>query len=1047
MKKSLLRLLTLSALAAVCWHPGARPSVEGDVKNAAGAVRTVAAFAGQNKLYVSNLVKVNESDNIARVSLARENGKTKLIQTALASSALVKNKDIPAIATTPDGYPVTVAVEGAAADANKVTVIIDPAAPFQSEVIKDAAGNAALNQTKSVAAIAASNTHVLFAGRKNNANNWGGDNNSGFGLAAIDRGQKKVYTFEGDAGVRKIDDSGKLIKINLTNTTPGDPTIVGPIGIANAVTINGGEKADITWDEKLGKFYVGIDTVKGGGQANGVVGVMVSSSDVATTDKVGLVSIIGTAANADPDTLTPVDHSGIFCNKEPSGGAENWDTCIRKIRTMHTSSGKDYLIVNGGAELDANVANASALSVFAVPLVGSGANKGYIAKKTDLTAKVAAAGDMTKTKISEAFDLSGGDKQAVVGGKIAYLAHTNTGDYATLKTKAWVGVQDMQIVGDTVFIALNGSNTAKGDNNQGEEKGIFSSTAIFDDAGAIRAWTPWQRALPSQEGVKNFGYDASTGNFTYLKANGANAIVTQWSKGDAGTAAGGYNIHGGPNKMLAKVIEDNFPNAGAVKLFSFDPETPGFRSGDAAGIVNAIPTKAYDQFSMMVATGNGRVALIETGKAGATTNPFAITTDYSVADVSKTFNADADLAKLGPIVTAEVSRIADAATGLPIAYKGWLFVGGKGGIAVMRDSNGDLGKGWATDDNTAGDQGGLAVLTDIAVTTAFKQLTSAAVADNFADTRKLVSDGTYLYILTKTKLYRHKIDQTKYNAGALGVFVPADFVLLADLTAAAGDPLMKNLDGVAIFDASVDEFYDMMLVQDKGGGNNTKLLLATSRGLYYNETVGIADAGTNVAALRWSKPYDKTGTANKFESGAVLKLDFVSSVRGGKLVTSLTEHYAEGNLYVTAVDKNDENVCVYRFNVSGGTVKAIKEQYTESKTEAVDLGTVFPERRNNTDYFYKIGSVKDLAGDISVSDVFDMQPQSAEYGNHGVAGDFLGGVAMTPNPSLFLNAGKKNSAIDLGVDLSNGFQLANVVKDTASGALYIPGQFGVRVNE
>jgi hypothetical protein len=756
--------------------------------------------------------------------------------------------------------------------------------------------------------------------------------------------------------------------------------------------------------------------------------------------------------------------------------------------------------------------------------------------------------------------------QAKVGSDSKYIS----ADYSQ-------PISDMQVVGDTVYVSVDlkadGSAAAReGDHNN--EHGIFASTAIFDQDGLVKSWTPWQRVSGFTERVAGFGVDPDTQRIWYLKGDGKKVVkVTDWGEGDA-RAVGSEGIHDGVplSKAIASYKSDDY---GVLSLTSFDGETLGFKE----------PTNKHDRICLMVATGNKKVSLIEGGKikARGTANVFETTQkfvghapDARAADDTVINFVGNDLDNLGPITCCEVARSAPAAGS---ADKGWLFVGGAGGVAVLRDNN---GKGWPNGANqgleqlkhgaAGGDYPGGANFE-------WKQLKDANNKNPFGHIRKLVADGWHLYVLTRDTLYRiamatddmkngkvadaniapivklsdgphvasvEKAALAAYNLGLnaktagnvdasnarnAAFIIAFDYATLSAIefvaaqavsehpdslndaalkakglvradaannpvtteandavsgatsandirnlidnnhnetnriVVAANETDLSNLNFEVTNDAANDGaaraielalgqavraafnnklnqnqdlFLDMMLVRDKlsdalAANNYTSLLIATSKGLLQSNKFA---EDLNTAG---KKPYFRyamnMSSSEDSPSGTVLRLDFVNTKRGGILGgedPSTGDIKVEGNIHALALDKAGENLNVYRFYVGDGEVKAFKENYAAGGAR--------------TDYFYKVGELDPGLVPYIEPGGIDLVGKASTYG-HGNS-DFATAVPQVPIPEAFLEAGKPDSAINLGHVFVDDIHYDGVeVRDSASGAIYIPGEFGVLVDE
>ncbi|MFH0898096.1 MAG: hypothetical protein V1855_00795 [bacterium] len=549
-------------------------------------------------------------------------------------------------------------------------------------------------------------------------------------------------------------------------------------------------------------------------------------------------------------------------------------------------------------------------------------------------------------------------------------------------------IQDLQVVGDTVYIAVAGSRSDTHD-----EAGIFSSTAIFDNTPKLRAWTPWKRVMGSIDAVGFFGLDVNSSNFWYITAdNYDTAKVTAWGKG-------------GDEGGLALIIDEAFRTSGGVLgTFNFGPGTQGFKE-QKPGESTTLSLR-YPQFSMFVITGKEQIALVEMGKISesifAPTDTFAEATEDEANAVHILTSDDyVALKDIGDITCAEVSRL-PLATDATKKYQGWLFVGGQNGVAVFAQT-GD-GSGW----NTSKGQG----LDQLKIGTQnsnfpdgdnwdFVKIVDSTGKSAFSDVRKIVSDQKkYLYVVTKNSL--HRFDMTKdkafeYNSSHKGAPVTIEKV---------GN--------------TVGELFDLMVV--KRNGTTTKLLLATSTGLYTSNE--FADTGASSTTWTEIKNISSTGL------GSAYVLDFLSTQTGDRLDVSGN---ADGNVYALA--KKDTDLVVYRFNVQNGNVTLFTEPYQNNSA-----GTT------KTDYFYKIGGITN--GEFVFAGPKDFAPKTKQVLNS--LDGFADRVPVVPTPDLFLPdaAGARDTfkEINFNASISSNTHLGKLVHDSASGAQYTYGEFGVRTS-
>ena len=683
-------------------------------------------------------------------------------------------------------------------------------------------------------------------------------------------------------------------------------------------------------------------------------------------------------------------------------------------------------------------------------------------------------------------------------------------------------VQDVQVVGDTVYVSLGGNRDA----GHTDEAGVFASTAIFNEAGFVRSWSPWRRVLGQNNPVGSVALDAQTSLYWYTanKDNGpltdeANKLdsvrVTSWGRG--------FNPSDSSDTRLSTALDDVFGDIGGIfGLYSFGPDTPGFKPRDPS---HATPANRHEQFSMTVATGNGRVALIKTGAFdkkdgifvptahaaggyikhdGPTPGANIFVFDAAISAANND-NAGTALANLGLITCAEVSRLPLADS--PNDSRGWLFVGGSGGLAVLTRWN--TGRGW----NTGTGQG----LADLLPGTQrddfpagagwrFMQIlvndATGKPINPFSDVRKLVSDGSrYLYVMTAKAIWRIDMAAVPLGNGPglgganpgrtmqkYGIFQRKEFVpptaapanneytvvlegenlahKVADMDAQTTPP------GAPIFaDKEAGQFLDMMVgyhkatspVQGAGGvavvdpaNAKTQLIIGTTNGLFYNAQAAQFKDTKPAAAPQWTQLKSAAGTAHPVNdpiAGPVMRLEFTSSQVGDQLKKPIdqktpadqTQYYADGNLQVTAFSADKKELAVYRFNLSAADWQNPDQV---AITAFVEPYKISGDDTKTTPYFYKVGTLN--PGDekkIEFGGPLDYFTRTAHV--TGSTEGFADGVWMTPQLSDFERDQTTGhfEDIDLGYDLTLPLYLGNIQIEPASGAQMVTGEFGLRVND
>jgi hypothetical protein len=596
-----------------------------------------------------------------------------------------------------------------------------------------------------------------------------------------------------------------------------------------------------------------------------------------------------------------------------------------KLKTMLTSTNKNYLITNSSV-----VATAAQVKnkIFALPILGT--------KKSDGTSVDAQNIGKIADKNNKDLIVQNNAGMTLSTGVDSISSIVGAGDLPIQTTDI---VTDLFAVNDTVFVSVASDRSA-----DKHESGIFRSVAIFDENGEIRAWSPWQRVMGNIDKVFGFGFDIANSNYWYLTQDGAgdkNTVrVTQWGKGSANTGLMGNG--------LVTLLNNEFKqeHAGVHQLFNFDEDTPSIKRTLIAG-----------KISFMAALGYKKIALIQTGAANIN-NVFTPTQTQFIKNVDVFIIQDSALNNLGPICCTDLSRSTDD-------DKGWLFVGGYNGIAVLGS---DDGTGWDGQTTSA------AISLPTIATWEFKEI------GNFTQVRKILGDqlnGAYIYVMTLDNIYRFVPDKDKF----------------------------KDIGNIALDEKAVTPppgyLLDMLVFKRDAG--DTRLLVATTQGLFYSDSINDTD---EIKTPMWTKVLLKSGTAL---SNPVSHLSFVDIQKGG--------YTTNGNLYVLAADMSLNMSNIYRFNVKDGIITAIKEN-------------------EGTDYFYS-------EGELRINFVTDGAVGFTNLSKHLGKAEYLKMIRMLSNPR---NIRVSESVINLNLE-SSAYNVGSMVLNTASGTWMVPGDWGIRVNE
>ncbi|MFA6990800.1 MAG: hypothetical protein WC192_01955, partial [Candidatus Babeliales bacterium] len=629
-----------------------------------------------------------------------------------------------------------------------------------------------------------------------------------------------------------------------------------------------GAYVDMYWDSELKRLFVGLsgvhrdDPTNEGGCFSVLVG-RIEKENIGTTSEKDHTLTFSSIVSS-PTKKLFIDNSNKFMVGfyYDTTGAKDVTITAKKVRVMHTSTGYSYLISNCNLSGDGEYNK-----VFALPILGNKKPNGTTITDRGIIGTLSKIDDTTHLPTFDA-----------IPTEAKYMPQFDK-DNATDPSKTTVGLvvgqtekdtgklTDLFVQGDSVFICLS-------DDGSTQNSGIFESTALFNSDGFIIAWTPWQRVMGDVQKVFGGGVDMFN-NFCFLTSQDttktdADTIRTSiW--GTTETANQSETIdkdNGKPvwtkdtNRNLSALLSSIFPQeqVGVLQIINFDEYTPGFNQ---------------QKFSMMVAVGYDKVALIQTLDPTTQSPIKTFTTDGATPNVF-VFQNDPVLKEIAPLCFAEVSRNTDGDTG-------WLFVGGYNGVAVLSQAD---GKGW--DAKT-----GLINLGTEAdnfpnpATYSFKKLTPSN-GGNFSNIRKLASLVSHdsagndnirkLFIQTKDNLYSIDQDKDKFKD------VP--------------DPLAEQEISTNL--PATLKFTDLLIIPNSDTNADKKSnLFKFIFGSTYGLLVGSGYDGTKINLIN-------SGSAT---SDPVLHLDYISKTKGLNSAT--------GNLYALSANYLTNSGKIYRYSVNG----------------------------------------------------------------------------------------------------------------------------------
>lgn len=472
-------------------------------------------------------------------------------------------------------------------------------------------------------------------------------------------------------------------------------------------------------------MYVGLDvTGVVGSQAVG----MFTATAVSATDSV--------PASITFDSVIPdlVASSGIQTPVSATGARQ---VVVANITTTSTSTGLSYFITSRYDETGNQ-------SVYAMPMVTMSSNSsdnGKIADFDSIAQVFKIIGVNYRVQgFDTVIDVSDAAQIDIEGTSIVTARLQVGGGSVPIAPGQFI--KQLSALGDAVFITIHEASAA------GTTPGMFKSQALFDAQGRIMSWTPWQRVAGTDDrilfAVKNRTTDATM----YVSGALSNTIQqTVWNN-TTDLQAFITKVSG----CLPQV------NGGVQGLFPFPTTTPGFSNSPTA------------QVTLLVATGNGSVAIAQTGQL-VDTNLEILT---QAADTSIVLDASLGLS-IGSVVAAEFANDG--------AGQNWLFMAGSGGLSVLSSLD---GSGFVNLPNSA------------AAASLIADGQTCKTLGTFSFVKKIVSDGNYLYIMTPTAVFQILIDQLKFASPVAMALDPVQIITAAELATNASCTDMLVDQGVVL---------------------------------------------------------------------------------------------------------------------------------------------------------------------------------------------------------------------------------------------------------
>lgn len=466
------------------------------------------------------------------------------------------------------------------------------------------------------------------------------------------------------------------------------------------------------WSGVLQRGYVGLTVVGGAGASDGARSILIAD--------VNPVSI----------TLRPFAPASAFDNAGDQiigGLGSSLPLSVQFFSSMETSTGLTYLIVQGGNGTPETTNN----TVYALPVVRACNRYGAIVDPT--------IHGVLASKNSPVYTFfNGGQPSRFLFRRFVEPATTPADTPRASDPAVQVGggaildgaIQSMSVVFDAVIVSVS---EAAG-YYEPCKTGMFISRSLFDDAGKIKAWTPWQRIGGVAEPVFRTILSTDTANITYFTGNDAQSINsiyrTSWGFG----SANGLSEYAAQINSLYPAV-----HGGVQGLVDVPFNTPGLNN-----------------ISMIITSSFGSVTLTEVGSAQGNqqcphTGGYANNaTIFQNGTISEPIANDALMLTIQGGVLNDVGPITSSAIGVnTVTQQGYLFVGGSHGLAVLTKPD---GSGWSTASGLGPNFSGLTV------GMAFQTL------GNYTFVRNLIVDGNFLYVISAKRVDRIDLSSSTFAA-------------------------------------------------------------------------------------------------------------------------------------------------------------------------------------------------------------------------------------------------------------------------------------------
>lgn len=404
---------------------------------------------------------------------------------------------------------------------------------------------------------------------------------------------------------------------------------------------------------------------------------------------------------------------------------------INQLSSLLTTTNLSYLLVLGGMNTINNAMNI----VYALPLINDSTRPALIGMLANVNQQPVnifsnkAPFHYLQTVFNQEPELPGDlytvDDQAALAPALVGQGPLQYFDGDTLFP---LKINDIEGYKDTVFAA-----TAYLNNDQKGIGGIFYSQCLFDEYGAIKAWTPWQRKNILGN-ILTQSYVPTLGSSIALFLNTPKQIYGVW-----------WNEQG-PFLNMNNGAYESLPLAksGIQKVI----DLPWMHPGIGVEIVSPFLKSSY-----MLQVGFNTVILQQTAKNNALLPLFntqiLLCDQGNAANIVNKTATTTTVAFFGGILANAGSLWTGALGYNSLLPDSWIIAAGQGGVYILADENGNGCGVSLLQSNFVG----------ISRDLSWQRL------GNFGVVKKIIAQDGMLFVMTNTSLYRVSLNHNNIKGG------------------------------------------------------------------------------------------------------------------------------------------------------------------------------------------------------------------------------------------------------------------------------------------